>query len=140
MRLPTRPALVAGALLFLVAVGGAACTDKATTLTPTVSTPLPAGTYVVLMGDNWFDGPTITDGGESGETAVLEVAAGPVTLLVENDGSSIHNLHIKGLEKLSDALQLQEDDTMELGEVPAGEYEFVCDFHPTEMFGKLVAR
>lgn len=137
MRMLSRPALFV-AVFALVAVA-VACTDEATTITPT-STPLPAGFYAVQMGDNWFNGPTMTDGGESGKTATLAVAAGLVTLLIENDGSSIHNLHIKGLEKLSDALQLKEEDTLELGDLSAGEYDFVCDFHPTEMFGKLVVK
>ena len=63
--------------------------------------------------------------------------AGAIQLQVKNIGAAIHNLHVTGIEKTTDPLTAGTEQTLELGEVAAGQYAFLCDFHPTEMLGTL---
>lgn len=104
-------------------------------------TPPPGGEEIaVSMGDNFFDPKDIA------------VAAGAsVSFAITNDGSAIHNMRIAGADNEYDT----DDDAVSDPEiVPGGdtatvtwdtpsevtEVNFRCDFHPTDMVGKIAVQ
>jgi plastocyanin len=97
-----------------------------------------AETFEVSMGDNFFDPDTLT------------VPAGAtITINLTNDGAAIHNMRIGGEDNEYDTdddaasdpdiVSAGETATLEW-EVPdePGDYDFRCDFHPTDMVGAIV--
>lgn len=128
----------------LIVVAGACAGDDSVMRTAT-STGLatvtgPGSPIQIEIGDNWFDGPTVVGGREAGRAVTLEVTAGVVILQIKNTGASFHNVHVLGLEKASELLKIEDEATLDLGAIPAGEYNFVCDYHPSEMIGRLVVK
>lgn len=120
--------------------GGSAATAAATKSPAAAATTVsPAGGAVtatnikVTMKDNSFDPKNI------------EVPTGKeVTFDLKNEGSAIHNMSVKvdGKEIVS------EPDTVRAGQsaklvatfAKAGTYDFKCDFHPTDMTGKITVK
>jgi len=105
-------------------------------------TPSPGGPLQVTMQDNRFDPDELTVA--AGSTASFDIT---------NEGSALHNMHIAGEggdftedfcegggDPCSDPNQVRGGDTATLTwQVPAeaGEVDFRCDFHPTEMSGTI---
>ena len=105
--------------------------------TPGGETLPPGGEIAVSMGDNFFDPDAITI--SAGATASFGIT---------NDGTSIHNMRIAGVDNeyntdddaVSDPDIVPGGDTATLSwDTPseAAEIDFRCDFHPTEMVWKL---
>lgn len=111
------------------------------TAAPGGETPAPDG-LVITMGDNFFEfngerNPTIT------------ITAGEETVFtLPNEGIAIHNARVTGEDNEYDTDDdiVSDPDVVRGGQeatltvnLPAGEYDFRCDFHPTEMTGTLIA-
>ena len=60
------------------------------------------------------------------EPAMPQVAAGPVTIRMTNNGSQVHNLSFPSLDKATVDIQPGETATMDLGELAEGTYEMIC--------------
>jgi plastocyanin len=111
-------------------------------------TPGPDGTPVVdnviVMDDNVF-----IFNGENNPT--LTAAAGTdVTFDLSNEGGALHNMHIAvdeydsticelgGEDPCSDPPQIRSGDSGTITfNLPAGTYEYRCDFHVVEMVGEI---
>jgi plastocyanin len=133
----------------LVPTGSATPTPTEATSTATVTatatttgSPVAGGTIELETGDNWFNGPSVTNGGQPGQAGSVQAVAGDVQIHVKNTGAAIHDLHVTGanLDKVTQPLQPGTDATIDLGTIPPGTYDYKCDFHPTEMFGTLVVK
>ena len=98
-------------------------------------------------GDDGEDGGD-TGGGNGGGDAVtltaldfefeptdLTVSAGGSVELV-NDGEAEHNLTVEGTD-VDEDVAAGETVTVDLGDVEAGTYEFVCEYHADQMTGTL---
>jgi plastocyanin len=107
--------------------------------TPGGETP-GGGEIAVSMKDNSFDPDAITI--TAGATA---------TFGITNNGTAIHNMRIAGADgdydtgddAISDPDIIPGGDTATLSwDAPseAGEIDFRCDFHPTEMVGKITVQ
>ncbi|HUF52601.1 MAG TPA: cupredoxin domain-containing protein [Dehalococcoidia bacterium] len=93
--------------------------------------------FDVSMGDNFFEPNEFT------------VPAGAtVTFNLTNDGAAIHNMRIFGAdnEQNTDDDVVSDPDLVTGGETATlewtapeetGEYDFLCDFHPTDMIGVI---
>lgn len=93
--------------------------------------------FDVSMGDNFFEPKEFT------------VPAGAtVTFNLTNDGTAIHNMHVAGEDNeygndddaTSDPALVNAGDTATLTwEAPthAGDHDFRCDYHPTDMLGTI---
>ncbi len=120
---------------------------EAGTPEPTVSvTATPNGGATgptITMGDNFFEfegkrNPTIT------------VSAGQeVTYGLINKGQSVHNMRIEAQDRkydtaddvVSDPDFFRKNDTGTIAwELPAGTYNFRCDFHAAQMVGKITVQ
>lgn len=110
------------------------------TQTPGNGETPPPGGLAVSMGDNFFDPEELTV--PAGET---------VTIAITNDGAVIHNMRIAGPdgEYDTDDDAVSDPDVMRAGQegtieftapAEAGEIDFRCDFHPTEMVGKIIVQ
>jgi plastocyanin len=111
------------------------------TTAPTGSpTGAPAGAVVIDMGDNWFNGPTVQNGGTPGQEVTVSAPAGPVQIQTKNVGAAIHDIYFSSLDIRTQPLQAAGEEVLDLGTVAAGEYPFICEFHPVEMIGKLVVQ
>jgi plastocyanin len=121
--------------------GGAEETvTEAPTATPgDGETPPQGGNEIaVSMGDNFFDPEEIS------------VAAGAdLTFAITNDGSAIHNMRVAGADNEydSDDDAVSDPDIVTSGDSAtltwtapdsAGVIDFRCDFHPTDMVGKII--
>lgn len=93
-------------------------------------------TFDIVMKDNTFD------------PAEIVVAAGEeITVNLVNDGQAIHDMRIAGVDGDYDTDDdfVSDPDLMRGGEEgtlvftfdEAGQYNFRCDFHPTEMTGTI---
>jgi plastocyanin len=72
-------------------------------------------------------------------TSQLTVAAGtPITLTVNNGGKNMHNFDLQGVAKTP--LQPSGQSQVVTFTVAPGSYTFVCDVHPKDMIGTLVAQ
>lgn len=129
-------------------VASAACGDDEEADRDTATTAVGTGTgdgggetsFDVTLTDNAFDK---TD---------LNVSAGAVlTVSLTNEGAAIHNMRIAGQDGEFDTNDdaVSDPDMLSAGEtatvewmVPgeAGDYDFRCDFHPTEMTGTITIR
>jgi plastocyanin len=79
------------------------------------------------MADNAFVTPQLT------------VAAGtPITMTVNNGGKNMHNFDLQGVAKTP--LQPAGQSQAVTFTVRPGTYTFVCDVHPKEMVGTLIAQ
>ena len=109
-------------------------------------TPSAPGTPVIDMEDNKF----VDDSGAN--LGTVSVAAGKETTInVTNKGTAIHNVHVAASGaydapfcKASGAAPCTKPASVPAGapatlvvNLPAGTYDFRCDFHPDQMKGKL---
>jgi plastocyanin len=96
---------------------------------PTANTapPPPApSTLTMDMRDNLFAIPQ------------MRVVAGtPITMTVHNEGKNMHNWDLQGVAKT--ALQKGGEYQVVTFTVQPGTYAFICDVHPKEMVGTLIA-
>ncbi|MFQ5878908.1 MAG: cupredoxin domain-containing protein [Dehalococcoidia bacterium] len=149
--------LVAVAVAALAAVA-AACGDgeEGPAATPAAATPTPAGPTPVTgaidvdMGDNFF---VFQD---ARKPDILVAVGQEVTVNLVNDGQTIHNMHIAGVDNKYDV-----DLCTLAGEEPCsdpeifragdtgiltfqfdqpGTFDFRCDFHPDEMVGTITVQ
>jgi plastocyanin/heme-degrading monooxygenase HmoA len=102
------------------------------------STPAPAGAAEIDMEDNKFTNANVTV--KSGDTVTIN-----------NKGAGTHNVHVAtsgsyavafckttGTEPCSKPATISGGGTATMTvTLPAGTYDYRCDFHPTEMTGKL---
>jgi plastocyanin len=108
----------------------------------TSTTPAPAGAAEINMEDLKF---TVTD---------ITVASG-ATINVNNKGAAVHNVHVADASgkyadqfcKTSGPDPCSKPATVLAGtsgtitiNLPAGTYDFRCDFHPDQMKGKLTVK
>ncbi len=147
---------VAGIALGTLAVGGTAAAiydeDNKVVHQVVAPTPPPAGnqtptapgTPVIDMQDNVFV-----------ETAVtVKGAATEVTIPVNNQGTAVHNVHVAASGafdvpfcKVNGPAPCSKPASIPGGQsgtltftLPAGTYDFRCDFHPQQMTGKLTVQ
>lgn len=116
--------------------GGAAVETE----TPGTSGTPPPGGLAIAMHDNSFD------------PNELSVAAGEtVSIAVTNAGVAIHNVRIAGADGTyntdddavsdPDVVRGGQDATIEFSApAEAGDIDFRCDFHPTEMTGTITVQ
>jgi plastocyanin len=121
--------------------GGGDDGDGGDDVTPADTTPADGDggevSFDVSMGDNFFEPKEFT------------VPAGAtVTFNLTNDGTAIHNMRVAGADNeygteddvLSDPDLVNAGDTAALPwEAPedAGDHDFRCELHPTDMFGTI---
>ncbi len=118
---------------FKVAEGGPTGTGE----TAAGGGDVPAGGEQVVATDNKFDKKTLN--AKAGEE---------LSVTLTNNGKAKHNIHFldkKGGATLVDGAQGKiidggQSDTISFTVADAGTYYFVCDLHPTEMFGDLVVQ
>ncbi len=110
-------------------------------------TPGPAGAPVIDMEDNKF---VDADGNEL-STVSITGAGTDVTISVNNKGTAIHNVHVAASGSFEAAFckangpaPCTKPASVPAGSpatllvnLPAGSYDFRCDFHPDQMKGKL---
>lgn len=104
--------------------------------------PAPGGTLQVSMGDNFFE----LDGEKN---PAIPVGAGDtLTIDLTNDGASIHNMRIAGEDGdyNTDDDAVSDPDLVTGGGTATiewtapdapGEFNYQCDFHPTDMKGVI---
>ncbi len=152
---------VAAALLVSGAIFAGVREDEETaaeTPTPAAGSPTPAagsptpsggGAGTVTMGDNFFEF-------EGQQNPTIEVSVGQeVAFDLVNQGAAMHNMHTAGPDGNYEALgaALKDDfvsdpdimsggatGTMTLRFDQAGTYDYRCDFHPSQMLGKVEAK
>lgn len=104
--------------------------------------PGPGGAIALSLGDNFFE----FDGAKA--PAVPIPAAEEVTIDLSNDGIAIHNMRIAGEDGdyNTDDDFASDPDLIRGGQpatitftLPAGTYDFQCDFHATDMTGTIEA-
>ncbi|HWO93416.1 MAG TPA: cupredoxin domain-containing protein [Dehalococcoidia bacterium] len=101
--------------------------------TPSAETPSDGATettFEVIMGDNFFEPNEFT------------VPAGEeITFELVNEGDAIHNMAVEvGGENFvsePDSIRGGEEGTLTVTFDEPGEYDFLCEFHPTEMTGTI---
>lgn len=75
-------------------------------------------------------GPTVIDV-ELSEFKItpseLKAPPGPIQLRIVNKGTAVHNLSFPGLDKISADLQPGQSETLDLGDVAAGEWAMLCE-------------
>lgn len=86
-------------------------------------------------GDTGGGAATLTAVGFAWDPTDLSVAAGGSIELVNEDDAK-HNLTIEG-EGVDEDVDPNGSVTVDLGDVAAGSYEFVCEYHPDTMTGTL---
>lgn len=118
---------------------------------PGVPTPQP-GVPEIDMVDNAFKDAQ----GNTNGTFTVKGAGTEVTIQIHNTGAAIHNVHIDssgsfdppapgickvaaGAQPCAKSVSGGKSGTIAFT-LPAGTYDFRCDFHPTEMTGKLVVQ
>lgn len=120
----------------------------AATATPT-GTPGGGGGETELeveMGDNFFTGPDIQNGGTPGARTSMTAPAGRIRIEARNIGNAVHNIHIYDRQggtsvAVTDPLAIPGGQSGTLtANLQPGTYFYVCDFHPTEMIGDLTVR
>ncbi len=89
--------------------------------------PAASSTLTVELGDNSF------------APSQLTVAAGtPITVTVNNGGKNMHNFDLQGVAKTP--FQPAGQSQAVTFTVQPGTYTFICDVHPKEMIGTLIAQ
>jgi plastocyanin len=94
----------------------------------------PPGPITEIATDNKFS-----------QTRLTVIAGQQYTLTLTNQGQSIHNWNLKGVtgpngqEFKTNLLQPGQSETIQFTVPQPGEYQFICDVHPTEMVGRLTA-
>ncbi len=117
------------------AAGGAATATKTATAagSPAAGGAAAATTIKVEMKDNSFDPKSIN-----------APVGKEVTFDLENEGKAIHNMSVKidGKDVVSspESQKAGQKGTLKVTFAKAGTYDFKCDFHPTEMTGKITAK
>ncbi len=116
----------------------AAATVAATRTASPAASPAAGGaaaatTIKVAMKDNSFDPKNIT------------VPVGKeVTFELDNQGQAIHNMSLKIDSKevvsVPDSIRAGQKGTLKATFAKAGTIDFKCDFHPTDMTGKITAQ
>ncbi|MBI2723438.1 MAG: cupredoxin domain-containing protein [Chloroflexi bacterium] len=117
---------------------------------PPGTTPSAPGTPVIDMGDLFFADA------QGNKAPTITIAAGqPVTIDIRNTGAALHNVHVSsadgsypvafckvgGENPCSDPAQISGGASGKLVvNLPPGTYNFRCDFHPSQMTGKLVVQ
>ena len=133
---------LAGAMLLAVACGGEQQASPATSsASATDTTSTPAGRAVVVeTGDSFFQGPLVKGGGVTGQEVTIDLPVGKTAFQVANNGALPHNFHVTGgVEALIELIPAGQEKSIDI-DLPAGEYRLVCDFHPNDMFGRLIVR
>ena len=107
---------------------------------PSGETPSP-GALAITLTDNHFD-----------NTALTATAGTAATVTLKNNGTAVHNVHISdatgkftgdfcsasGPDPCSNPTRLTAGASGTLTfTLPAGTYQYRCDYHPTEMKGTL---
>ncbi len=103
------------------------------------------GALDIVMGDNFFE----LDG-EKNPTLELDAGA-EVTINLDNKGTAIHAMRFAGEdnEYNSDDDAVSDPDIVSAGQKAtleftapgkAGTYNYQCDFHPTDMLGKITVK
>lgn len=146
-----RLALLAGVAALGLALLAAACGgggDGETNETPAGNTTAAGGGSVTVawtMGDNFFQA-------DSEKNPTIEVTAGAsVTISLDNKGTAIHNMRFAGEDNKYNTSDdaASEPALFNAGEkgtikftapAKAGTYDYQCDFHPTDMKGKIVVK
>jgi plastocyanin len=125
------PALLI-AIVSLVVFGAAACGDDDDDSDEDVA----EGVEEEVEGGDADLEITTTDNQYSADTLTAP-ADTEVTLRVTNDGSTLHNWIVPEEEVTMDLVEPGEEGEVTF-RLPAGEYEYLCEAHPTEMTGTLV--
>jgi len=121
--------------------------EKAVEPTPSGETPAPGA--AITMGDNYFEYEGTRD-------PDITLAAGEeVTFALSNTGTAIHNMHVDGTNNAYEEAACTvggnnngcsdpnivnpgSDASITVKLDQPGTYNFRCDFHPSEMIGRLV--
>lgn len=99
----------------------------------------------IEMGDSWFGGPQVRNGGRTNVASEITVPANrPIRFHLRNVGQLIHNFHIF-TEKDGDSIAVSVPEIINPGEEgdlvitfsEPGTLFYWCDFHPFTMFGNL---
>jgi plastocyanin/mono/diheme cytochrome c family protein len=125
--------------------GDAPCGQRKAPATPSASVVPVALTdgATVTLGDNFFQM-------NNEQNPPFTAAAGQATnLTLHSTGSNVHNLHIDGPDgkfdtaddpaSVPDPIAAGTTATISIN-LPAGTYNYRCDFHPTEMKGTIVVQ
>lgn len=116
------------------------------TATPTGTPPAGATTITIEMGDNFFAGPDVQNGGTPGVMTSLTVPAGTITIEVRNIGQAVHNVNIYDRQggssiAVTDPFVIPGGTSGRLTvTLEPGTYFYQCDFHPTDMIGTLTVQ
>jgi plastocyanin/heme-degrading monooxygenase HmoA len=137
--------VLAGGAIWAVAETDQGETSAATPTATTGASETPgAGGLAIVMTDNKFDKTTLT-----------AAASQEVVVQLKNNGGAIHNVHVSdasgaysltfctanGAEPCSNPTKLSGGQSGTLTfNLPAGTYNYRCDFHPTEMKGTLTVQ
>jgi plastocyanin/heme-degrading monooxygenase HmoA len=111
------------------------------------TTPAAAGAPVINMGDNYFADA------DANTSPTITVNSG-TDITINNQGTALHNVHVAksgsyavavcktgGDDPCSKPAQVAGGATAIITiNLPAGTYNFRCDFHPDQMTGKLVVQ
>jgi hypothetical protein len=89
--------------------------------------PPPGGLRIVAT-DNEFDTSELT--APAGQEATIELV---------NEGSSLHNWAIPGEDVATELIPGGEATTATFN-LPAGEYDYLCEVHPDDMTGTLIVQ
>lgn len=111
---------------------GAKPTSTATstaTATPSGTPEPPATTFEIDAADNSFN-----------KTQLSIPVGQEVTITFKNTGAAIHNLHIPDLNATTQPVPGGASETIKFTATAAGTFNFLCDFHPTEMTGTITAQ
>ena len=148
---------VVGIAVATLAIGGTAAAlydegNKEVKSAPTpVAATTPGGGATAPAGDG---GPEIDMTDNKFSVTELSIATGG-TININNKGSAIHNVHVSdasgtystafckaaGPDACSKPASVPAGSAATLAiSLPAGTYSFRCDFHPTEMTGKLTVK
>lgn len=121
--------VLAGSLLVLAMFGASACgdddDDASNDVADEAEDAAGGGDLEITATDNEFSTDTLTAPADT-----------EVTLEFTNDGSTLHNWIVPEEEITMDLVQGGESGDVTFT-LPAGEYEYVCEAHPTEMTGTL---
>ena len=87
-----------------------------------------SGANVALEADDYYFKPT----------NVTLTAGKQATIVVKNEGSTVHNLTVEGLGVSKD-IQSGKSEKVPVT-AAAGTHPFHCQYHPTQMMGTITAR
>jgi plastocyanin len=103
------------------------------------------GDFTIVMGDNFFEFQ-----GQRNPNIPVQVGGTGVLADLTNEGRSIHNMRIAGLDNRYDnqddiisspeTIRAGQDGTIAFTFTTAGTYDFRCDFHPDDMVGTITAQ